>query len=335
MIIGIYKSGGFSDRWISYCERNNISYKLVDVYANDIISQLSDCDVFMWHFSHRDYKDVQFAKSLLISLENSGKKVFPNISTCWHFDDKISQKYLLEAIGAPIVPTYVFYTKKEAIAWINKISFPKVFKLKGGAGASNVQLVKTKKVALKLINKCFGRGFSQIRFFDEIKEFYGKKGLSLDFIKVVLYMLLGKDVRDFVRYRGNEKGYVYFQEFIPNNEYDIRVCVIGNKAFALKRNNRENDFRASGSGNIIYDKSQIDERCVDISFSVNRFLKMQSVAFDFVFDEQGEPLIVEVSYGYMAKAYDSCEGYWTSDLKWHPGSNFDFCGWMVEDLLKK
>ena len=65
----------------------------------------------MWHFSHRDYKDVQFAKSLLISLENSGKKVFPNISTCWHFDDKISQKYLLEAIGAPIVPTYVFSTK--------------------------------------------------------------------------------------------------------------------------------------------------------------------------------------------------------------------------------
>ena len=39
--------------------------------------------------------------------------------------------------------------------------FPKVFKLRGGAGAANVKLVKSKRDFIKLINKAFGRGFSQ------------------------------------------------------------------------------------------------------------------------------------------------------------------------------
>jgi glutathione synthase/RimK-type ligase-like ATP-grasp enzyme len=131
-----------------------------------------------------------------------------------------------------------------------------------------------------------------------------------------------------------EKGYVYFQDFIPNNTFDIRICVVDNKAFALKRMCRENDFRASGGGRIIYDKNQIDERCVKIAFDVNDKLKTQSIAFDFVFDENNNPLIVEISYGYSANAYDICEGYWTKDMQWHEGKNFDFCGWMVESLIR-
>lgn len=51
-------------------------------------------------------------------------------------------------------------------------------------------------------------------------------------------------------------------------------------------------------------------------------------------DNLYNPLIVEISYGYSANAYDACEGYWTKDMQWHAGSNFDFCGWMVESLIR-
>jgi hypothetical protein len=100
---------------------------------------------------------------------------------------------------------------------------------------------------------------------------------------------------------------------------------------------RKNDFRASDSGSIIYNKEEIDERCVKIAFDVNKKLKAQSIAYDFVFDENNEPLIVEISYGYTAPAYDKCEGYWDRDrdMNWHEGTNFDFCGWMVENLIAK
>src|SRR5690606_29697488 len=130
----------------------------------------------------------------------------------------------------------------------------------------------------------------------------------------------------------NEKDYVYFQEFIPNNTFDIRVIVIGGRAFALKRMVRENDFRASGSGHIIYDKGQIDERCVKLAFEVNKKLKSQSVAYDFIFDETNSPLIVEISYAFATKVYDQCPGYWDENLRWYDGT-FNPQEWMIKDLI--
>lgn len=331
-----HRDKSFSNRWIAYMEQHRIPYKLVNVYATDIIEQVSDCDAFMWHFHHGDYRDMQFAKSLILSLETKGVRCFPDSHTCWHFDNKVSQKYLLESIEAPIVPSYVFYTKEEALQWANTTQFPKVFKLKGGAGASNVQLVHTKEEATRLIRKCFGKGFRQYRWREQVKEearkYKAGKASLREVIRPIKYSLM-RYPTPFDHYHGPEIGYAYFQDFIPNNTFDIRVCVVGNKAFALKRLTRDGDFRASGSGNIVYDKQQIDERCVRIAFNVNKKLEAQSIAFDFVFDQNSQPLIVEISYGYAVKAYDYCEGYWTSDMQWHEGTHFDFCGWMIENLI--
>lgn len=334
MKIAIHKTGGFSDRWIDYCKKKNIDCKIVNAYDSDIVQQVADCNAFMWHFSHISYKDALFAKQLLFSLQQSGMKVFPDFNTVWHFDDKVGQKYYLEAIGAPMVPSYVFYTQKEALDWIDKTAFPKVFKLRGGAGAANVKLAHTAREARKMVRKAFGNGFSQYSAFDNLKERWRKyrigKTDSKDVIKGVLRFF---HKPDFARMHAPEKGYAYFQDFIPDNTFDIRVCVVGDKAFALKRVTRKGDFRASGSGNIVYDKNQIDERCVRIAFDVNKKIKSQSIAFDYVFDKNNNPLIVEISYGFAVEAYDMCEGYWTDDMQWHEGTHFDFCGWMVEDLL--
>ena len=333
-----HRKGSFSSRWIAYCEEKGIEYKLVNAYDSDIVRQVEGCDAFMWHFHQGDYRDMQFAKALILSLEAKGVRCFPDSHTCWHFDNKVWQKYLLEVVGAPLVPSYVFYTKKEAWEWASKTTFPKVFKLKGGAGASNVKLAHTRQEAEQLIKQCFGRGFSQYRWQDHLREEwrkYKEKKATLRELFRPVYYAFKRYPTEFSHYHQKEIGYAYFQDFIPDNSYDIRVCVVGEKAFALKRMTRKDDFRASGSGHIIYDKQQIDERCVQIAFEVNRQLKTQSIAFDFVFDESGNPLIVEISYGYAVKAYDVCEGYWSEDIQWHEGTHFDFCGWMVEDLINQ
>lgn len=328
-----HRQGSFSERWIEYCKINDVEYKIVDTYKSDIINQIEDCTAFMWHhFSDSDYRDYLFANQLLFSLGKKGIKVFPNFNTTWHFNDKVGQKYLLEAIGAPLVPSYVFYTKKEAMDWIKKTDFPKVFKLRSGAGSGNVKLVRRKTQARRITIKAFSCGFSQLNrieyFKDNIRRFsQGKDKLGL--IKGIARLLISSK---YSRMLPKEKGYVLFQDFIPNNSFDIRVVVIGDKAFALKRLVRKGDFRASGGGNIIYDKNQIDERCVRIAFDVNEKIKSQSIAYDFVFDNDNNPLIVEISYGYAVKAYDNCEGFWDKDLNWYKGHNFDFCGWMIENL---
>lgn len=337
MKIAIYhRPGSFSDGWIRYCNDNGIDYKIVNAYESDIIEQVADCDAFMWHYHHGNYIDVLFAKQLLYSLQRAGKKVFPDFNTGWHFDDKVGQKYLLEAVGAPIVPSYVFYTEKDALNWIENTSFPKVFKLRGGAGSLNVKLVKTKNYAKKIVRKAFSKGFPQFGRIDYLKERSKKwKNGKDSFLGVCkgFYRLLFPP--EYSKMHGREKGYVYFQEFIKDNKFDIRVVVIGNnKAFGLKRMVRKNDFRASGSGDIIYDKSGIDERCVRISFDIAKKLETQSLALDFIFDEGNNPLIVEISYGYSIKAYYKCEGYWTDDMIWHEGNGFDIEGWMVENIIK-
>lgn len=330
-----HTQGSFSERWIEYCENNGVDYKLVNAYDTNIIKQVEDCDAFMWHHHHANYKDTLFAKQLLYSLQMAGKKVFPDFNTGWHFDDKVGQKYLFEAIGVPLVPSYVFYTKKEALSWVDNTTFPKVFKLRGGAGATNVKLVHTKKKAIRLINKAFGKGFSQFDKWNNLKERFNKwrqgKDTFMGVLKGVARLFI---TTEFAKMHSREKAYVYFQDFIPNNTFDIRVIVIAEKAFAIKRMIRENDFRASGSGNIYYEKEEIDLRCIEESFAMSKEASCQCIAYDFVFNDLNVPLIVEISYGFVVNVYDSCPGYWTPDLEWHEGK-FNPQFWMVEDLIKK
>ena len=329
------KKGSFSDRWIQYCESNDIAYKLVDCYSSDIIEKLHSCDALLWHWHHADPKAILFARQLICSIEAMGKKVFPDSKTCWHFDDKVGQKYLLEAINAPLVPSYVFYDKKEALEWVAKIEFPKVFKLRGGAGSANVKLVNSKRYAQKLIKKAFGKGFGQFNRLGYLKERWREFCIGQDSIWGVLKGFARLAVpTEFAKIAGNEKGYVYFQKFIPNNAYDTRVIVIGDKIFAVRRYCRENDFRASGSGIKGYDPSLFDKRCLEIAWDVSSKLGLQCCSYDFVFDEYNSPLIVEISYGFITGPfYDDCPGYWDRAMEWHHGK-FKPQFWIMENILR-
>lgn len=323
---------GFHPQWIKYCQQNGIPYKLVNVYDSEIIQHLEDCDVLMWHHKHYDYKDVLFAKQLLFSLEQAGKKVFPDFNTTWHFDDKVGQKYLLEAIHAPLVPSYVFYSKKEALSWIEQTQFPKVFKLRGGAGATNVFLVKNKQRAKQIVKEAFGKGIKTFQWRKSMMELWRKfSEKQIPFSEFVKYFVADTFFkRNYQKLQPRAFGYAYFQDFIPNNEFDIRVVVIGDKALGEKRLCRKGDFRASGSG--VFEYTEIRKDVLSIAFEVAKILRLQSVAFDFIFKDD-KPMIVEMSYAFGTKGLSHCTGYYTSDLQWHEEKNPDYCGWMVESVL--
>lgn len=335
MLIAIQPSKiSFSDRWVSYCEEKNIPYKLVDCYASDIINQLSDCDAFMWHFYHANSKDHLFARQLLYSIQISGKKVFPDFNTVWHFDDKVGQKYLFEAIGAPLVPTYVFYSRKQALAWAEQTSFPKVFKLRGGAGSSNVRLVRTAQHAKRLIRKAFGSGFRQYNAANSLRERWRKYKLGKVSIRDLLEGMGHLIIKtNFEKISAKNRGYAYFQDYIPGCQYDIRVKIIGSKCWAFRRIVRENDFRASGSDIHHYSQEGIPLEVVRNAFEITRRLKLQCVAFDYVIDSQNKPLILEMSYGF-GYTEEQFHGYWDEELNWH-AERFNPFGWMVEEVIKE
>lgn len=336
MKIAIHESpGSFSDRWIPYCKENNLDYKIVNCYDTNIIDQLSDCNGLMWHWNHDDYKAKLFARQLTHSLEKNDIKVFPNSNTSWHFDDKLGQKYLFEAIDAPLVKSYVFYSEKETRDWIDKTTFPKVFKLRGGAESINVQLVKTKAKARRLAKKAFHRGFLPINRLTSIKNRFWilRRDKDLAGVKKVI----GGFARLFVPtefdfFSNKQKGYIYFQDFIPGQKYDTRLVVIGVRCFGVRRNCRKGDFRASGSGLCEYEPNLIEKECILTAFETAKKLKIQSVAFDLVMDGDTAK-ILEISYCFpMGPIVDKCPGYWDEYLNWH-NTEINPQYFMIEDFI--
>ncbi len=308
----------YSDKWIEYCNNNKINYRLVNCYDSNIIEQLRDCNALMWHWQHIDYKAQLFARQLILSLDIIGFPVYPNAKTAWYFDDKLGEKYLLEAIDAPIVKSYAFYDKKSALEWIEDTTFPKVFKLRNGAGALNVVLIKSKKEAKRYIDRAFGRGFSANRrdaiLEEKIWHFKRDKSIKslFNISRGVYRYLFPHKIYNMLPI---EKNYLYAQDFIANCDHDIRVFVIGNRAVTKKRMVREGDFRASGSGKMSWDIGEEGKECIKMAFEVKERLQAQSVAFDFVRDIDGYK-IVEISYAASPRGFPHALGYWTRDIEW-------------------
>ncbi len=311
ILIGIHNTpGSFSDRWITYCEENNIAFKIVDCLASDVIRQCDELNAVLWHWPHYGLREQLIARAVIASLEQKRIKVFPSTATCWHYDDKVAQKFLLEAIGSPLIPTWVFTDKSEARAWVGHATWPKVFKLRGGAGSSNVRLVNSCAQAENICRRAFGKGFPAVAgYFNDMPTRLRKTKSWKQFRERLVR--LPSNFMNIIRSR--------LYEFLPNNRFDTRITVIGNRAFGFIRMNRQNDFRASGSGEIQYNTDNIDRRCLMIAFGVSQRLGTQSLAFDFIFDQHNEPMIGEVSYCFMAEAVHACPGHWDSALNWHEG----------------
>ncbi|QKK02923.1 MAG: hypothetical protein HND55_09870 [Pseudomonadota bacterium] len=325
---------GFHPRWIDYCERQGIPYRLVNCHASDIIEQVKGCQALMWHHGHSHPKDVLIARPILSALEHAGIKVFPDFRTAWHFDDKVAQKYLFEALDIPAVFAHVFVDRKQALDWIEQTEFPKVFKLRRGAGSAGVRLVRDRRAARRLVNQSFGRGFPLYDPWASLKDRADKVRIG----KLPTRSLITGLARlayppRYARILGRERGYVYFQDYIPENDSDTRVIVIGERAFGIRRMVRPGDFRASGSGRILHAREAIDERCVELAFRAADKLGGDCVALDFVFDQADRPLILEASYGFDQKGYERCPGYWDRNVNWHEGT-FDAQVWMVVRTLE-
>lgn len=324
----------FSDRWIERAEALGVRYERVDPLDSNIVARLGDHDGLLWHVTHTRPADLLAGRSIIRAAEELGLVVFPSTDTCFSFDDKIAQKYQLESVGAPLARTDCFYAEDEALAWIREAEFPRVMKLRGGAGSTNVTIVRTRREAERLVRKAFRGGIAWHPLLPS------DAGLRLTRAKarrdlVGVLLRAPRTVAGHWRshwYQPRERGYVYFQEFLPGNTYDVRVTVIGGRAFAFSRNVRRNDFRASGSGSVDYAPERIRPEHVKIAFETARKLRSQSAAFDFAFDAAGRPRILEVSFGYLAKFVYDCPGHWTEALQFVPGHTWPQDA-ILDDLL--
>ena len=331
-MLAIHNSrAGFHPHWVDYCRNNGIPHKVVDCYANNIVEQVKDCRALLWHHSHSDPRDILIARQILYALEHAGLMVFPDFRTGWHFDDKVGQKYLFEALGAPGLPTYVFVEKAPALEWAATTDYPKVFKLRHGAGSSCVRLVRNKSQARRLIRLAFGRGIPVYSPWDNLKERIYKwrlgKAEVVDLVKGLGRLLFPPR---FSKVLGRQISYVLFQDFAPDNDSDIRITLIGDKAYGVRRLVRPGDFRASGSGRDALGPQHVDIEAVAMAFRLAEKLGSSCLSCDFVYKPDRSLAVVEISYGFIW--LDDCPGFWDRNLNWHD-AEYRPEHWMVDFVL--
>jgi glutathione synthase/RimK-type ligase-like ATP-grasp enzyme len=305
----------FSARWRELALAKGFDVKALDARSRSFFQDVASCDAFMWRFGYSPL-ELQLGKRVVETIEQALKiPVYPSSHTAWHFEDKISQQYLLASAGLPIPTGNVFWSRKEALKYAECASYPFVAKLATGMRSRNVVLVRTEREAKNLIDRLFGPGMDSIRpSSSRLGRLAGRKRLALK-------LLLGRPLP-----RSHQMGYFFAQEFLPGNTHDTRVTVIGNRAFAFRRFNRPGDFRASGSGRIDWDPTKIDVRTVKMAFDVAARLGTQSTAIDFL-SKDGAPVILEISYTFGSWAVRDCPGHWLGpsspeqpSLEWVVGS---------------
>ena len=317
-----YGSGDASSpMWERLLAEAGHEVRTVNVYRADIMDQVKGCQGFMWRHGHTS--DMrQIAHRLLPVLEKElGMVVYPDQNTCWHYDDKISQRYLLEAAGIPIPKTWVWYDARLALEWAQTADYPLVIKLCSGASSSNVGLVSSFDEARVWIEKLFGWGLHNLK--DNFSEHwsFGRRR-----IRGAVRLLAKGDIptRNLSKHAWElHKNYILFQEFLPGNAFDHRIVVIGNRAFGFRRFNNPDDFRASGSGKVDIDPENVDLEAVRLSFRLAKRLKTQSIAIDCL--RRGEERVVgEISYTSPHWTVHKCPGHWelaeaSEDLIWKAG----------------
>lgn len=308
--------------WTHLLKELGHEVRQVNVYRSDILDQLAGCQGFMWRFAHFPNL-LQIARRVLPVVEREmGMVVYPDQNTCWHYDDKIAQSYIFHAKDIPTPKTWVWYSAKLARNWARSADYPVVLKLRGGAASQNVRLVHSYEEAEQFINALFGNGVNHMA------NLSPKQPWGMQRIRSTAKLLL-TGIPPSLRQKGHSwelhKNYVLFQEFLSPNPFDTRITVIGNRAFGFRRFNRDNDFRASGSGKIDFDNNAIDPRFVRLAFKTARAIGSQSCAMDGLL-RNDEPVVGEISYTFVSKYVHQCPGHWTllgdpanGDLVWKQG----------------
>jgi len=330
MIIGIHpnkkyrKFGYDSRRFIDILRFNGIKTELLYAGDTSFWDEVSKCTLFIYQWTHHDYHR-QIAQAIIPIIENHLKiRCFPNIQSSWVYDDKIREYYLLKIHDFPFVESCVFYDIKNALRFIETANYPLVFKLKSGAGSQMVKLLRDKSMARRYIKLMFRTGISYNKglpggFYDQIRN----KGLFQP-----LRSRFGKyrrRVREGLLFYDEDwlthKNYIILQKFLQNNSYDTRVVIIGKRALAFQRYNAANDFRASGSNRVNFDPKIIDPRFIEIAFQISQTFGFDSMAYDFLYDENNQPAIGEISYIFGSMNHESkiskCPGYWDDKMNWN------------------
>jgi glutathione synthase/RimK-type ligase-like ATP-grasp enzyme len=291
-------SQSFSAMWKAQADQMGIEAEVIDPMLPGAIERIGGYDAFIWRYNFQ-FPWTEAGPRILSAVEDGyGLPVWPPRQLRLIFENKVAQTYLLDALDVPRPRTWVFWSEAAARAALPGLPLPLVAKLSRGMHSSGVALVRTPEEALTVARQMFSFGLDSMEFLRNGKGLrWGK------YTPLVHAFRRG-------RFRGDhQRGYVMFQEFVPDNAFDTRVVVQGDRAWASRRMVREGDFRASGSGVSDLSAQAIDPAALELSWRLADAMGVRSLVTD-VMKRDGEPVMGEFSYTMAAHVVRIWEGHW-------------------------
>lgn len=259
--VGIVQDYGNYPRWTKYCrffENNGFPYEILNIHSHNWLEAAKRFDVIVGVPSNEFIYLQEIRRKYFILETYFGKFCYPSTDHLTIYEDKSIEAFLAEKAGIPFVKTYISNDKADAFQIIQTLKYPLVCKNESSSGSVGVELIRNIRQAWKVVDQAFSI-----------------QGRSTH----LLYH--------------RQKDYIYFQEFVPNDGFDVRAIVVGNWGFGYYRRNLEGDFRASGMNQV--ELRGLPEEPLRIAWEANKVIKSPVLVVDMLHGLDGKYYVIEYS----------------------------------------
>lgn len=326
--------------WSSHTgTRDNYSISSVDVNKIKKVLEDHNCCVEVYSFSTipdgRDWKGVyiwyassdkrggfykEYIEDVVLGLQIQGAVLIPDFKYFRAHENKNFAEILRKSFVNPKLqkPKSKTFGSLEELktAPREKIEYPCVLKSSSGSGSSGVFLVQNEEELLKKAEKISAHSYYNYSYtyFRRFFEF----GLGFE-IKKIYHRLRG--IKGHYELKKDCTNKFLIQEYIPSLQGDYKVLYFGGKYYLLYRKNRDNDFRASGSGKFTFPELTEESRKVlDFARECVQEIKTPLLSLDIGLTESACYLIEYqcTCFGtYTLEFSEFCFKYDTEKKEWY------------------
>lgn len=246
-------------KWKRYLDYNGINYSIYNVFRSDWFEEAQKFELILWRPLSSPVALDEARKKIYLLENELGKEVYPDFNTIMLYENKFLEYNLLKNRGFPVIETFVSFDYQESMEWVSAAQFPLISKQETSSGSSGTRLVRSLREAKKLVHEIFSASGCATYY-----PYY------------------------------SQKNYVFFQPFVPNKGFDLRVIICGKKVFGYFRYCMPNDFRASGSK--LVEKKEIPGEALTLASSIYDELNCVCLAIDMLYSTERNIFeIIEIS----------------------------------------
>lgn len=207
------------------------------------------------------YKD--YIEDILLGLLYQGATIIPDFQYFRAHHNKVFMEIMRSSLKEKfgLSSTKYYGTYEEYLKNYSPILYPVIFKTAAGSKGANVFIAYSKKEADKIAKKISSTP-SDFNLKLEQENLLDKKG--------------------FLPISDNRSKFIV-QEFVQDVPGDYKIVIYGDKYFTFYRENRLNDFRASGTLNYTF-INELPDMILDFAKSIFTFFDVPFISIDVGYD---------------------------------------------------